>query len=387
MKPIYKFIVIFLILGIIAWIIYFVISKTGTKTDIITETPISVIEKLAENSGILDGIKTDQTKQENEVVFDEKNPSGAIKTSFKELRKISDVPAQFYWYYKENNRIFYITKTGEIKKVIDGKSETIALNSLNNVSIVRPNRTGSFVLLKFTTDSGTIWGVFSSMDEKITPLNSSIVDAVWDFYDENIIALMNQGGKTSAVLFLQEKNYSENTILIPEIKLFDVDMVSKSPNELLFVEKFGNEYATSIWQYNTKTNLFSVVRNGLLDFSLNSTPSAYFFSSKNDGFVIGNNSFEREFPTTQKTLPEKCSSAIVTAFCFVPQSPISFFDWTTNSIFSSDSLYIYDLDQQTEEEITISNITKISIDAKDLTPTASSLYFINKYDSFLYAFI
>ncbi|MFA6992739.1 MAG: hypothetical protein WC269_05710 [Candidatus Gracilibacteria bacterium] len=391
MKPIYKFIVVFLILGIIAWIIYFVVSKTNTGTGVTLETATTTTEGVAgETKGVLDEPITGGTTGQNDTnteTFNEENPSGAIKTSFKELRKISDVPAQFYWYYAENNRIFYITKTGEIKKVIDGKSEAIALNPLSNVSIVRPNRGGSFVLLKFTTDTGTIWGVFSSMDEKITPLNSSIVDAVWDFYNENITASLSNGGGISIVSLLREKNYSENTVLIPEIKLFDVDMVNKSPNELLFVEKFGNEYATSIWQYSKKTNLVSIVRSGLLDFSLNPTLSAYFFSSKNDGFVIGNSSFERDFPTTQKTLPEKCSSAVVTAFCFVPQVQVSFFDWVTNSVFSNDSLYVYDLDQQTENRIPISDITKTPIDAKNIIPTASSLYFINKYDNFIYAFI
>ncbi|MFA5870524.1 MAG: hypothetical protein WC842_01375 [Candidatus Paceibacterota bacterium] len=391
MKPVYKFIVVFLILGIIAWIIYFVVSKTNTGTGVTTEISATTTEGLiGENKGILAESTTGTITGQNDTnaeISNEENPSGAVKTSFKELRKISDVPAQFYWYYAENNRIFYITKTGEIKKVIDGKSEAIALNPLSNVSTVRPNRGGSFVLLKFTTDTGTMWGVFSSMDEKITPLNSSIIDAVWDFYNENITASLSNGGKISIVSLLREKNYSENTILIPEIKLFDVDMVNKSPNELLFVEKFGNEYATSIWQYSTKTKLFSIVRSGLLDFSLNPTLSAYFFSSKNDGFVIGNSSLERYFPTTQKTLPEKCSSVLLTAFCFVPQTSVSFFDWITNSVFSNDSLYAYDLDRQTEDKIPISDITKTQIDAKNLMPTASSLYFINKYDNFIYAFI
>ena len=181
------------------------------------------------------------------------------------------------------------------------------------------------------------------------------------------------------------KAFNENTVLIPEIKLLDVDMVEKSQDELLFVEKTGTGYTTSIWQYNKKTKIFSIIKTGLLDFSLNPTPSSYFFSSKNEGFIIGNNNFARLVPTIHETLPEKCSSVLTTVFCFTPQKPIQLFDWLTSSIFSSDSLYVYDLYSQTENEVDLQKITQTAIDAKNIIPTYFSLYFINKYDNFIYA--
>ncbi|RJQ30125.1 hypothetical protein C4565_00970 [Candidatus Parcubacteria bacterium] len=388
MRPIYKYLIIFLILGTIAWIIYFVVSKTTPteeqgNTTISTSTTNTLIEELDNN----EQTPTDVVEIENNETGDGGNysESAVIKTSFTELQKVSDVPAQSYWYYEENNRIFYITENGEIKKVIDGKSEKIALNPLNNVSMIKPNRGGSSVLIKFATNSGTIWGIFSSMDEKITPLNSSITDAVWDFNNQDIVALWDQGGTTSVVSLSSLKSYSDKTVIIPKLKLFDVDIFKKSRDELLFVEKFGNEYATSIWQYNLKTKLFSTIRSGLLDFSLNPELSVYFFYSKNDGFVIGNNSFENIVPTTKKTLPEKCSSLVTTAFCFVPKTDISLFNWITNLSFTDDLLYVYDTYSQTEDQVQISDIKNIPIDAKNIIVTQPSLYFINKYDNFIYA--
>jgi len=384
MKPFYKYLIIALILGIVAWIVYFVLSRNAEQPQEVIPIDATTTEQI--------GVPTDTgdnttTTEQIDVPTDTGDPESgeSVKTSFSKIEKISDVPVRFFWYYRENNRIFYVTENGEIKKVIDGKSETLQLNSLENVSVVRPNRGGSSVLLKFTNNSNTIWGIFSSMDEKITPLSSSIIDAVWGFNNKDVVASWDQGGKTSIVSLSSIKNFSDVSIILPEISLFDVDLIGQSDDELLFVEKFGNEYATSIWQYNIKTKLFSTIRKGLLDFSLNPTASAYFFTSKADGFVIANSLLERIMPTIQKTLPEKCSSVLTTAFCFVPQTEISLFNWYTNSSFSNDSLYIYNLDAEAEDQINLTGIAKNPIDAKDIIPTMSSLYFINKYDNFIYA--
>ena len=175
MKPIYKFFIIALILGIIAWIIYFVISKTSERPqETISNNDVGVVT-TNQTSSSTENIGDTATSTEiiNTNSISDPESGTDIKTSFSKIEKISAVPVRFYWYYTENNRIFYITDSGEIKKVIDGKSETVQLNPLKDVSIVRSNRGGSRVLLKFTGDSGIVWGVFSSMDEKITPLSSS----------------------------------------------------------------------------------------------------------------------------------------------------------------------------------------------------------------------
>lgn len=387
MKPLYKFLIIFLILGIIAWIIYFVASKTSTTGEIPLETQNTT--QQIENTGTESQSTTTEPEtlsEETENITGEENygESDIVKTSFKELNKISDTAAQFYWYYEANNRIFYITENGEIKKVIDGKSENISINPIKNVAVARPNHGGSLVLLKFATDSGMIWGIFSSMDEKITPINQPIIDAVWDFNNQDIVASLNQGTGVSIISLSGLKNYTEKTVLIPELNLLDVDMIKKSKDELLFIEKFGNEYATSIWQYNLKTKLFSTVRKGLLDFSIKPDISTYFFYSKNDGFVIGNSSLERVVPTTKGSFPEKCSSIVTTVFCFVPEKSVSLFDWMTNSLFTDDDLYTYDTYDQTENQVPFPENTPGPIDAKNIIATHSAIYFINKYDNFIY---
>jgi len=376
MKPIYKFFIVFLILGIIAWIVYFVVSKTGITEPQLSEENTTSTEQINTEGGA-----TQKTTQEIVEKINNENKG----TLFTEIKKISDVPALFYWYYEKNNRIFYITETGVIKKEIDGKSEIIQINQLNNVSVVRPNDDGSFVLLKFIGNNGMVWGVFSSMDEKITPLNSSIIDAVWDVNNQEVIASILQSGKTSIVSFDSKKNYSEFSVIIPNINLFDVNLFKKSNDELLFIEKFGNEYPTSVWEYNLKTKIFTTIRKNLLDFSFKPTLNAYFFTSKKDGFVIADTSLERIMPVTQKTFPEKCSTIFTTAFCFVPQNEISLFNWLTGSTFSNDVLYKYEINQQTESLIDITNITKEPIDANDVFATPSSLFFINKYNRFIYA--
>ncbi|TSC52763.1 MAG: hypothetical protein LiPW41_133 [Parcubacteria group bacterium LiPW_41] len=393
MKSIYKFFIIALILGIIAWIVYFVVSKNSTPIELIENTSTSTTTEVIDISSDTGGedtptSTTEQTliEQSDNGIFDDGNyKPETVKTSFSEFKKISDVPAKFYWYYAENNRIFYTTENGQIKKVIDGKSELVEINPLKDLISVRPNQDGSFVLLRFTTASGAIWGIFSSMDEKISPLNPSIADAIWDLNNEDIITLQNKNGKIDITSFSRLKNYSEGVTLIPEIKLLDVDLIKKSQDELLFVEKFGNGYTTSIWQYNLKTKLFSTIRSGLLDFSIKTTPEVYFSLSKNSGFSIENTSFKRILPTTHNTIPEKCSAFLSTAFCFVPQSSVSYFDWITNFMFTDDLLYLYDLNTQIEDQIQISEFTKKQIDAKNIIPTYSSLYFINKYDNFIYA--
>lgn len=387
MKSVYKFFIIALILGIIAWIVYFVISKNTTidtpNEDVLVSTTTEIIDTENTEGGDTTTTTTDQITEK--TLENEDYESEKVKILFNEIKKISDVPVKFYWYYAENNRIFYITEGGEIKKVIDEKNEQISINPLKNVTVARSNRGGSLILLKFNTDSGVVWGIFSSMDEQIIPLNFPITDAVWAFNNQDIIATISKNGKTSVVSFSSLKTYSESVVLIPEIKLLDVDMIEKSQDELLFVEKPGGDYTTSIWQYNKKTKLFSVIRTGLLDFSLHPTASNYFFSSKNDGFIIGNNNFVHLIPTIHETLPEKCSSISTIAFCFIPQKPIQLFDWITNSVFSNDSLYVYDLYSQEESGVDLEKITKTAIDAKNITPTYSSLYFINKYDNFIYA--
>lgn len=392
MKPIYKFIIIFLILGIIAWVIYFVVSKTTVSENnaetstINTEEIIPDLEKQTTTTTLATSSEIIPQKQQTGDVDDGNLNQTPIKTVFTKFEKVSEAPTHFYWFYKENNRIFYITENGEIEKVIDGKSEKISINPIKNVSIARPNIDGSMVLLKFTNESAkTVWGIFSSMDERIAPINFPITNAVWDFNNSNIIAALSQGGGTSIVELNPDDDYSKTSILIPKINLLDVDIVKKSTSEILFIEKFGNDYATSVWQYNLKTKLFTTVKNNLLEFSLNPTRYAYFFTSKMDGFVVANSSFERIMPTTGTTIPQKCSSISSIAFCFIPKTTIALFDWFTNSSFTNDYLYTYDLNNGNEDLIDITKLTEKTLDTTNVTATVSALYFINKYDNFIYA--
>jgi len=115
MKPFYKYLIIALILGIVAWIVYFVLSRN-------TEQPQEVIPIDATTTEQI-GVPTDTgdnttTTEQIDVPTDTGDPESgeSVKTSFSKIEKISDVPVRFFWYYRENNRIFYVTENGEIKK-------------------------------------------------------------------------------------------------------------------------------------------------------------------------------------------------------------------------------------------------------------------------------
>ena len=123
----------------------------------------------------------------------------------------------------------------------------------------------------------------------------------------------------------------------------------------------------------------------------NNRDIAFKFTSPNK-FSILNRSFSDISPLVFPTFPGKCDGGADVVFCFVPQDTSIFSgsyslpdDYFMNKFYTVDSLHRIDLRSGNDSPILISNTGSVSaIDATSVVENNSSIYFINKYDNYLY---
>lgn len=357
MKPIYKILIIVFIIVLIGAGIYFV-WKLFTSP--------SVQQPPANNQR---GIPLEEKLEEV-------------------LVRISDEPIFDFWIITDTKTIFYSTPEGKIFIAKDGKDEIISNQTINalNVAVLSPKQ--QKILASFGDPRQPQWGIFDLIDKIWRPLPAELVNVTWGENVDTLVGFTRSQNKVNLSLVDISKNPPQINTIIPNFNFYDVRLVWQNPNRLLIVEKLAGEYNGTIWSLNIKTKEIRSVfgpEPGLTGVWFDDVQTTLIFSVPNRFRIITPTSTLPFF----QTLPEKCGINQKTVYCFVPAdipNNIRFpDDYLMKKFYSVDGFYSLNLENGQIRKLMTSGVEPLpAMDGLRPQYLDNSIYFINRFDGYLY---
>jgi hypothetical protein len=379
------------VLGIFIYAFFF-----RTPTTVPTDTTPTTQTGTGEDTS---GTATDNTTTGEDTTTDTTTPDTGTNINTPSetyvLKKISDSPATAFWIAKESGGVFYLTNEGHVVSAKDEADEVISTQVVNEINRIEASPTGEKALVLFGALHSPQWAIFDTVDAVWRPLPAGLSNVTWGASDIGIVATQKSGSNNALYFINLTKNPYDYKLLAKDFKFNGVQLSIKSAEELYIAEQPSGLVQSRVWQLNLKTNALTLLlnpENGLM-INWGSAKDILFKFSSPSSFTILNRSLGITQPFTHITLPQKCDGAAGVAFCFIPKDTNLFTntytmpdDYLMKRIYSSDD--VYKLDLLTGEDALIlkgeSSGTPY-IDATSVKSRGSSVYFINRYDNYVYA--
>lgn len=378
MRPIYKILIIIGIIFGVGLIIYFIWNKiTGeprTAPDGETTSRLPI-------GGTVNGGGT---------------TNGGVISKTSSLKKLSDQKVFDFWITENTGEIYYLNPLGEVFAAKDGPDLEVAEQNVEVLNLIEVAPAGRKILAAFGDPQNPQWAIFDVIDKVWRPLPQEVINATWSENDEKIIALIRSGGEINLVEADLTKTPPAYKTFLRNFAMKDVRLISNLPQKVLIVEKSSVAYESRLWQFDLKTLNFNLLVSPQagLEFKPSSPKKEMFFQFKSPGelVILDNrlNLIANEFSFI--TLPQKCTTKNTsTVYCFEPQNltekiilPDHYFQ---KKFYSIDNLS-FGIFEEYEGFETIISSGKNNIpplDGYNPQIAGDKLYFINRYDNFLYS--
>jgi len=373
MKPIYKIIIIIVVIMTVGLGIYF-IAKSNSKKP---EVPVALGETPAELPV---------------APLAPKTPEAVITTQGLELKKISEQNVFDFWITPGTKEIYYLTPVGEIFSAKEGPDLEMSKQDLGALNSFEPSFDGKKIIAAFGNPLLPQWAVFDLIDKAWRPLSNDTVAAAWlaTSTDEIVVVIKSKNDLNLATLNIA-KNPPVYKTLVKDLRFKDVKIISRLTSQILISEKPSAFYGSRVWQLDLKTLAFNLLigpEKGLnIDFS---NDKKLIFKTTSGGLIVLNQALQESELFSLGILPSKCDSAATsTIYCFGAQAlPTSLNlpdDYFQNKFRSVDVLYSINLDLREVKTVLTSGTGSFPIiDARRPRYQDGSLYFINRYDNLLY---
>lgn len=376
MKPLYKILIIVIVILVLGVAVYFLWQK-------FTETPIQ--ESGTGNREPVTSATTTEIKTENGVM----------------VKKISDVPVFDFVAAQNTKDVFYFTEEGLVYLARTDKDEEIAKQAVAALNFIESSpraASGQKALVAFGDPLAPQWGIFDFVDKVWRPLPNDIGNATWGKNDTTLIGTRKNGGEFNLVTMDISKTPPVTQTLIKDFRFKDVNFIFKPPQSLLIIEKPSASYESRVWELNLDPkkltfNLLMQGKNGLMLNFANDKSTAFQFVAP-DEFRILDAQFQERTPLFFTTLPSKCAldAAAQIVYCFAPQDfPPELpnltlpDDYLQNRFRTTDTLYKIDLATDDVSNVFTSGSGDFPpMDAKNPAVRDGKIYFVNKYDNYLY---
>lgn len=381
MKPIYKIILTILALVLVGFLGYFLWTKFFAPAPAITQ------QQPTDTSGApidLGGTGASQTGSSTTTT----STQGIV------LKKFSDAPIFAFWVSKNSNGAFYLTMDGAVMQANENQDVEVSKQRISGVISAEPSPSGDKALVSFGDPNAPQWAIFDSTDKVWRPLSSDFVSVSWAGTEDKLIGVIQKNGTPVLASINLLKAPYEATVLVNNFTMKNVSFFAKSPSEILISERPSALYNSRVWQLDTKTGILTLMLDPSFGMFLrwgSNRDIAFKFASPNK-FSILNRSFSDISPLVFPTFPGKCDGGTDVVFCFVPQDNSVFSgssslpdDYFMNKFYTVDSLHRIDLRSGNDTVLLVGNADSIpAIDADSVVENNSSIYFINKYDNYLY---
>lgn len=325
------------------------------------------------------------------------------------VARVSDRPVFYHWVNSDTGEVFYLTPDGAAYLAEAGGDVEISSQTLSGLQSAEISPKGDKVLARFGTPEFPKWGVFDVVDGVWRPLPDGILDAIWGKDSGELTLRARQGNDVSLGVLNLEKSGSPFTSILRDFRLKNVSMFflpSGKKGKLVFIEKPLLSSPSRMWELNLNTlsfSLLSSLEKGVLVRQSPDRMIALKFASP-DTFLVLDKSFEETTPSLLLTLPQKCGFAGPDIYCFEPQEDIftgeeSYDDYLKQRVQTTDTLLTFGTEDPGFDVVFASGgnglpaqtglPAQAGIPAIDgLMPIASrgNIYFINRYDNYLYSF-
>lgn len=371
-----KIILIISILLVLAIVFYFIFFRSSPDT---LEPPIPDQGELITSPL---PISPDKPPEKGEEIRDEDDGAS--------IKRISDNKAFDVWAISEEE-VFYITPNGEIFRILEKEDGKISQQTIIALNLTEISTNKEKVLVSFGDPLAPEWGIFDLADKVWRPLGGEIIQATWGESSEELFVVILDEENIPLLarinLISQEEEVVQNNFLIRNIRL-----LFKPPNNLLILEPPSSRYANRIWVYNLDNKTLSLLLEPENGTKIKMSPEKSYLlktSSNNFSSVFDENiSLKSSIPF--EIFPSKCAFNENFLYCFINQS-----EWPRNAslpedymmkkLYSIDTLLEIDLKTGETKRVFASGEKRIpSIDAKNPVYLNGKIYFINRYDDYVY---
>ncbi len=379
MKPYVKLIIVVSAIIIVGLLIYFIWTSTTTKPTPVSPTsaPYFPLAGLTSTSTSGGGI-----------------PSVGATTTIGALIRVSDKPVSFFWTDPGTGEVFYLDQGGIVWQAESGeKNPQITQQGVSAVNFIKQSPDGKSILAAFGDPRLPSWGIYDAIDQVWRPLPANILNATWGADSDTLVATEQNGSNVNLVTLDLTKTPPKPRVLVNDLRLLDTSFDFVPPSTLLIKEKGNANYGGRIWSFNIKTSAINLLMgplNGLITELTNDGSTLITYSSASGFQVLKSQTLQNVAPIPFITLPSKCSlnsGSIV--YCFVPtnsnfKSASLPDDYLERKVYSNDVLYGVD---------TVSGVSTLlplaansgPLDAGKPAIAGGNLYFINRFDNYLYA--
>lgn len=381
MKPIYKIIIAVIIAVLLGFGAYFIWSRFFVPTPTPQETqPSGTVEAPSQGST--------QTTSGAPV-------SGGANKDIYTFKKLSDAPALGFWISKTTGSVFYIATSGIVMEAKDGADVEVSKQGVSRFINLDPSPSGERVLVSSGNPDSPQWSLFDSIDKVWRPLPKELVNVTWAGSESQLVGVVQLNNTLSlSFINIAKQPYGYKTI-VPNFNMLDVVFSAKSSTELLISEKTSSYSSSRIWQLDTKTGIMTLVTSPAFGSFVrwsNNKDVLFRFSSPSK-FSILDRTFSEIVPTLLTTLPSKCDGGTDVVYCFVPKDTNAFSrtraipdDYFMNKLYTSDDLHKVDLRTGNDSAVVVGEAGSVpALDADNVIYVNSSIYFMNKYDNYVYA--
>ncbi len=321
---------------------------------------------------------------------------------------VSAEPVFGYFVDKQNND-FLVEPDGKIAEVTSGQVSYLSSSPVTDLIDAGFSYDGTMAFVNFGDVNVPQSSVFNIGTKAWAPIPSGFISPAWSpsYYR---IAYIQNTTTTETLMTLDVSKSTNKPAALITLDARDLALRWLNKNQIVLFDKPSAYTAGSAWLFNLQTKTLSPIVSEWPGFEAtwtggligSTTPMGLAFSG---GTSARGGNLELIDPSGNKiealsflTLPSKCffndaanasGTASLALYCAIPtnQNTFSFArlpdDYDQMSLFATDAIYrINTTDGRTNALLATPSI---SIDATDLKIFNSVLYFVNRYDSKLYA--
>ncbi|MEK7089523.1 MAG: hypothetical protein AAB920_01765, partial [Patescibacteria group bacterium] len=212
--------------------------------------------------------------------------------------------------------------------------------------------------------------------------------------ETQLVGSVQKNGVTSlSFIDISKQPYVFKTI-VSNFSMRGISFYAKSATEILISEKPSSYASSRVWQIDTKTGIVTLVISPAFGSFVRwgSNKDVLFRFSSPNKFSILDRTFSELVPLVLITLPTKCDGGADVVYCFVPKDRGVFVrtnaipdDYFMNKLYTSDDLYKIVLQSGTDSAVVVGESGPIpSLDADNVVSVNNSIYFVNRYDGYIY---
>lgn len=309
------------------------------------------------------------------------------------LTKLSDRPAAFFWTDPATGGAFYLDQNGIVWQAEPGQDAQITQQGIPAINFIKPSPDGQSVLAAFGDPRSPSWGIYDEIDQVWRPLPADILNATWGADSNTLIATESNGADINLVSLDLTQSPPKPRVLLNDFRFLDTNLDFLPPATLLISEKGDADYGSRVWSLNLKTLAINLIMGPLdgLEIEPAGSSTALLTYSQSNGFrILNSQTLQNLTPLPFVTLPVKCSTnSYPTVYCFVPTNA-GFKDaslpndYLERRVYSTDALYGIDLATGAAANIPLPTNAIGKLDAKKPVFAGGNLYFVNRFDGYLY---